>query len=413
MSYQPAHAGRHARRASGSPWRRVRSAVVAVISAAAFACLGVGVAGAASASVTTTYADTGFVVISLDNTCPSAMPIALAQAASASGTITTTAPTGTDSLDYNSAASTVPGVSAVRNTSGSLTFSGTTGDNTPAGGGVIVVDETYGSGCSVADTFKPVTETNGSLAATAAVVAKDTVNSSTFSYVVGGVQFSDSSNPVISPPTTGSFTFATPTGVVTSNGELVLSGSTAHPGLYTSQGATYTDLLGASETSSFGLTVKAIATKTVTPVITNFGDEVNGFGNGFDAYQQHQYPGAIVAGWTATQADPATRFVRNAGTVSGAYQFEYAPRGAASGLCVSDPGGGWSSDPLRDGLILAACNNGPFQQFVPQPGDTLKNVATGLVVSPDGPGAQLRGTTAPVGWGGSLYGWEDYGQLPV
>ena len=122
----------------------------------------------------------------------------------------------------------------------------------------------------------------------------------------------------------------------------------------------------------------------------NYGNEVNPFGNGFDVYRQHQYAGAIIAGWTATQADRATHFIRLPGTVPGAYKFEYAPNGVASGLCVSDPGGGWASDPLRDGLILAVSNNGPWQQFIPQPNGTLKNVATGLIVSPHGAGAAAR-----------------------
>jgi hypothetical protein len=98
--------------------------------------------------------------------------------------------------------------------------------------------------------------------------------------------------------------------------------------------------------------------------------------------------------------------------VPGAYKFEYAPNGVASGLCVSDPGGGWATDPPPDGLILAVCNNGPWQQFIPQANGTLKNVATGLVVSPNGTGAQLRGTAAATPWGGSRYTWTDYAHLP-
>ena len=85
----------------------------------------------------------------------------------------------------------------------------------------------------------------------------------------------------------------------------------------------------------------------------NYGNEVNQFGNGFDVYQQRQYPGAIIAGWTATKADPATHFLRLHWQGPGVRsQFEYAPHGAGTGLCVSDPGGGWASDPLPDGLIL-------------------------------------------------------------
>src|SRR6266568_375288 len=141
-------------------------------------------------------------------------------------------------------------------------------------------------------------------------------------------------------------------------------------------------------------------------------DEVNPFGNGFDVYRQHQHAGAIIVGWTATKADPATHFLRLSGTHPGAVKFEYAPNGVASGLCVSDPGGGWATDPLPDGLILPACTNGPWQQFIPQSNGTLKNLATGLVVNPNGTGVQLRGSTAPTPWGGSVYTWTDQAHLP-
>jgi len=163
-----------------------------------------------------------------------------------------------------------------------------------------------------------------------------------------------------------------------------------------SHGYTFVDLLG----------------RTAARTPGTLGDEVNPFGNGFNVYQQHQYAGAIIAGWTAAKADPATHFIRLNGSHAGAYKFEYAPYGAATGLCVSDPGGGWASDPLPDGLILTSCNTGPWQQFIPQPNGTLKNLATGLYVSPNGTGAQLRGTSAPTSWGGSVYHWTDYAHLP-
>jgi hypothetical protein len=145
----------------------------------------------------------------------------------------------------------------------------------------------------------------------------------------------------------------------------------------------------------------------------NFGDEVNVFGNGFDVFRQHQAVNAIIAGWTATQADPATHFIRHAGTVSGAFMFEYAPHGSGTGLCVSDPGFDAAGTGLKDGLVLRGCNTGPWQQFVPQSNGTLKNVATGLFVNPNGTGAQLRGGTAPVSWGGSVYTWTDFAHLPA
>jgi hypothetical protein len=197
-------------------------------------------------------------------------------------------------------------------------------------------------------------------------------------------------------------------GLTSGDPVLTFVGGTAAPGTYGGVKVAATDTDGAVLNGVFTLVVHA---NPVT-VPGNFGDEVNPFGNGFDVFQQHQFAGAIIAGWTATQADPATHFIRLNGTHSGANQLEYAPTGAATGLCVSDPGGGWASDPLPDGLILTPCNTGPWQQFVPQSNGTLKNVATGLVVNPNGTGAQLRGGTAPTTWGGSVYTWTDIAHLP-
>jgi hypothetical protein len=196
-----------------------------------------------------------------------------------------------------------------------------------------------------------------------------------------------------------------PTGLVSGNPTLTYVGGTAAPGTYSAVAVSVTDTAGAALKGTFTLTVDA-------NTVGSYGDEVNPFGNGFDAYQQHQYSGAIVAGWTATQTDPATNFILNAGTHPGAYQFEYAPRDTASGLCVSDPGGGWASDPLRDGLLLTTCNTGPWQQFIPQSNGTLKNLDTGLYVNPDGKGAQLRGGVTATTWGGSVYNWTANSSLP-
>jgi hypothetical protein len=198
-----------------------------------------------------------------------------------------------------------------------------------------------------------------------------------------------------------------PTGLSSAN-PLTYSGGTAVPGTYTSVKAMATDSDGAALNGTFTLTVDGNVA-----VVSTYGNYVNKFGNGFDVYQQHDYAGAIIAGWTATQADPATHFLLNTGTHSGAIQLEYAPNGSGSGLCVSDPGGGWSSDPLPDGLILANCNTGPWQQFIPQSDDTLKNVATGLYVNPDGTGAQMRGESSTVSWGGAVYNWTAESSLPT
>jgi hypothetical protein len=222
----------------------------------------------------------------------------------------------------------------------------------------------------------------------------------------GNVKFS-----AVSTESGNSISFAEsglPAGLVSGDPVLTYVGGTAAPGTYGGVKVTATDVDGAVLHGVFSLVVHAHAVYTPG----NYGDEVNPFGNGFDVFRQHQYPGAIIAGWTATQADPATHFLRLAGTHSGAVKFEYAPHGSGTGLCVSDPGGGWASDPLPDGLILTVCNNGPWQQFVPQSNGTLKDLATGLVVNPNGTGAQLRGGTAPTPWGGSVYTWTDYAHLP-
>ncbi len=236
-------------------------------------------------------------------------------------------------------------------------------------------------------------------------VIGDTLSALARTNIAGTVKFSATSSAG------NSISFAQsnlPAGLTSGNPTLTYVGGTAAPGTYGGVEVTATDTDGAVLHGVFSLVVSANAVYTPGP----YGDEVNPFGNGFDVYQQHQYAGAIIAGWTATKADPATHFLRLAGTTSGAYKYEYAPTGAGTGLCVSDPGGGWASDPLPNGLILTGCNNGPWQQFVPQSNGTLKNLATGLFVNPDGTGAQLRGSTAATSWGGSAYTWTDYAHLP-
>jgi hypothetical protein len=199
-----------------------------------------------------------------------------------------------------------------------------------------------------------------------------------------------------------------PTGLTSGNPTLTFSGGTAAPGTYPGVKFSGTDTDGAVQNGTFTLTVTANAVVT-----SNYGDYVNKFGNGFDAFRQHAFAGAIVAGWPATQHDPATHFIQVAGSHTGAIQLEYAPNGTAIGLCVSDPGGGWASDPLPDGLILTGCNSGPWQQFVPQSDGTLRNLATGLIVDPNGKGGQLRGGSAPVSWGGSSYTFTAFSSLPA
>jgi hypothetical protein len=268
---------------------------------------------------------------------------------------------------------------------------------------------TPGVTCTAAETVN-VTETSGVLAESAptSTPSETPVTVSVFNNnTTGAVQFSGT----VTPAGACTLTFSQsnlPTGLV--SGNPLVPGS-AYPRTYTGVVYTATDPLGSTFSGTFSLHVFGHVV-VPPPAPGNYGDEVNPFGNGFDVYQQHQAVNAIIAGWTATQADPATHFIRLPGTVPGAYTFEYAPNGVATGLSVSDPGYDAAGTGLTNGLVLRGSNNGPWQQFIPQPNGTLMNVATGLIVSPNGTGAQLRGTTAPTSWGGSVYTWTDYAHLP-
>jgi hypothetical protein len=288
---------------------------------------------------------------------------------------------------------TVP--SGVSLSGATISNTGTTSSTTS-----IVADATDGTGNAEALVI-PVALSSGSIQLGNGTVRTVSVSALADSNVSGTVKFSATSSA-----TPVNFAESNlPSGLSSGNPVLTYVGGTAAPGTYSGVVVTATDADGAVLHGTFTLTVDANS-------VSNYGDEVNRFGNGFDSYQQHQYAGAIIAGWTATQSDPATHFILNNGTHQGAFQFEYAPKGSGSGLCVSDPGGGWSSDPLRDGLILTSCNTGPWQQFIPQSNGTLKNVATGLYVNPNGTGAQLRGGASPTTWGGSSYTWKNYSSLP-
>jgi len=286
-----------------------------------------------------------------------------------------------------------------------VTLTGTTISYTGAavtGAPNIVVDAKDSVG-NVEALVIPITLTAGSIA-TNGTVTTVALSSLAATNTAGTVKFS-----AVSSAASDTVNFAEsnlPAGLTSGNPVLTFVGGTAAPGTYAGVVVTATEADGATLSGTFSLTVDANA-------VSQFGDEVNKFGNGFDAFEQHQFPGAIIAGWTATQNDPATHFILNNGTHQGAFQFEYAPKGSGSGLCVSDPGGGWSSDPLRDGLILTSCNTGPWQQFIPQSNGTLQNVATGLFINPNGTGSQLRGGTTATPWGGSFYTWTDNSSLPA
>ena len=280
--------------------------------------------------------------------------------------------------------------------SGTISYSGPAASPT-----TVVADATDGVGNAEA---LVISVTLGSNSIQETKVVPVSVSALAASNVSGTVKFSATSSI-----STNAINFAEtnlPTGLSSGNPTLTYVGGTAAPGTYTGVVVTATDADGAALHGTFTLTVTANS-------VTSYGDYVNRFGNGFDAFRQHQYPGAIIAGWTATQGDPATHFLLTNGTHQGAVRLEYAPNGTGTGLCVSDPGGGWSSDPLRDGLILTSCNTGPWQQFIPQSNGSLKNVATGLYVNPNGTGAQLRGGASPTTWGGSFYRFINFSSLPA
>jgi hypothetical protein len=372
----------------------------------------IGVAATALPASAATWRDTAIQASDVTTT-PTATGAVVTGTASGSGsgsTLSFTAPTGevfasptftqgsTDAnLTTNTAQSLVLTSTATASGSGTLTF-------------------TIGSAnsavtCTATETVA-VSESGGTMGESAPTsVPGEKVTVSAVNDSAGGVEFTGALTGQSCPLTISESNL--PPGLVP--GDPLLPGSaipTTNGNYYDGVVYTITDPLGSTFTGTFDLSVSGYLVGAPPPVAGNYGNEVNPFGNGFDAYQQHQYPGAIIAGWTATQADPATHFIRNAGTYPGAYQFQYAPWGSGVGLCVSDPGGGWASDPLPDGLILARCNTGPWQQFVPQPNGTLRNVATGLYINPDGTGAQLRGGSSPTPWGGSFYTWQGLAQLP-
>jgi len=334
--------------------------------------------------------------------------------------ITVTPDPSGGTLAVNSSASQLPSSVKATVTSGVVTLTGSKVTPVPptAITGTLVVDDTSASGAVLAEIvrFGEIPTTGG---LTLGSYYADAPNAITRSYPVGGVQFSEvptvtassATAPALAPAPAYSFAYSgLPSGIVSNSaGLFTIAGSTAAPGTYGSVGVKATDQYGASTQSVFQLVVHA----QPVPVPGNYGDMVNPFGNGFDVYQQHQAVNAIIAGWTATKADPATHFIRLPGTIPGAYTFEYAPHGVATGLSVSDPGYDAAGTGLANGLVLRGSNTGPWQQFIPQPNGTLRNVATGLIVSPNGTGAQLRGTTAPTSWGGSVYTWTDFAHLPA
>jgi hypothetical protein len=370
-------------------------------------------AGAASAA---TWQDTSIQVNRLHATATN--PAAPAVAATSQGKITVTPAAATDTLTLNNHASGLPrGVTATVS-NGVVTLGGTIGLPPAARPvpGFAVVNDASPSGAVLADIIRfSVDPVTGKLALGSVYV--DTPGAITRSYQPGGVQFAEPyvvTKPAAAPPLVPvpAYHFGypgLPEGIVHSPaGTLTVAGSTAAPGMYSPLGVVAIDQYGARTASVYQLVVHA------HPVYVpgNYGNEVNPFGNGFDVFRQRQAVNTMIVGWTATKADPATHFIREPGTLRGAVRFEYAPNGVGTGLYVSDPGYDAAGTGLKDGLVLRGGNNGAWQQWYQQSSGILRNAATGLIVSPNGTGAQLRGTVSPSPWGGSAYTWTDYAHLP-
>jgi len=187
----------------------------------------------------------------------------------------------------------------------------------------------------------------------------------------------------------------------------VLPPGNAQPGTYDHVYMHVSDAAGA--VSNGGFVLKVIGHQVTPP--GNYGDYVNPFGNGFDVYRQNYRAGAVIVGWTATRADPATHFIRVA--EGGNWRLEAtSDSGTATGLCAANPMGGWPDPAGPTGIILTPCNNGIFQQFY-ESGGYLFSAVNHQYVNPHGTGAQLATGPSPVPWGGSKYTWADYAHLPA
>lgn len=231
--------------------------------------------------------------------------------------------------------------------------------------------------------------------------------------LAGGIQFTAGDLSFPAQTITGWTAAGLPAGLAIDGNGLVALG-TAAPGTYSGVEVIAADgnVLDRPSAATITFTLKVSAQPVFAP--GNSGDEVNAFGNGFDVFRQHYAVNAVIAGWTATRSDPATNFIRISHG-GGVWQFEaLRSSGIASGLCVSDPGFDAAGTGLQDGLVLRFCNSGPWQQFrvlTAEPSQ-LQDMATGLVVWPDGTGAQLRGSATPIAGVSNLYTWTDNAHLP-
>ena len=361
--------------------------------------------GAAFAASSATYVDTslqaqGFTGASEATTCSA--PVAATVAA------------GTKSLTFTAASGdTISSVTFADGTGGTAT------ESVNAAGTAITVTGTSGT-TTAADTLKfKISNVGGCVSVETAAISEkagalsqthslDTVALATVFATddssTGGIAFHASGTSAI----TAFAVTLLPTGLNGNVGLNELVPGTATPGVYKGVHVAVSDSAGAVANGTITLEVNGHSSD-----VGQAGDEVNPFGNGFDVYQQRAALNTKIAGWTATKDDPATHFLLEAGTASGTYRFEYAPNGAGTGLCVSNPAGGYPGDPGgATGLVLRGCNTGAFQQFTPGPNNTLISKVNGQVVNPHGTGGQLTTGSSRVSWGGSAWTWVDYSNLP-
>lgn len=384
--------------------RRMARLTVASALAAGVAAVPVSAAFAATSYSDTSLQAEGFTGAAQSATCSA--PAAAAVAGTGTASLTFTAASGdtfTGVTFANGAGGTA--TESVNTTATVITVKGASGTTTSAD--TLKFRITNAGGCFSAETAS-VTEARGTLTQTHSLdtVAFSSVQFATDDSSTGGIAFNASGSSALSAFTVSGL----PTGLNGSIGLGELAPGTAVPGTYNDVHVSVTDAGGAVAVGEFNLLVNGQQVSSTGSA----GDVVNPFGNGFDVYQQRADVNTIIAGWKATQADPATHFLLEAGTASGTYRYEYAPNGNGTGLCVSNPDGGYSGDPGGPtGLVLRGCNTGVYQEFTPGSNHTLISKVNGQIVNPHGTGAQLSTGSSGVSWGGSSWTWTDYGSLPA
>lgn len=387
-------------------FRRIARLAAAAALTAGVAAVPAGAAFAAPSYVDTSLQADGFSGVLQQTTCSAPAAATVAGSGTQSLTFTATGGSGTFSAVTFTHGTGGTATESVNTAGTVITIKGLSGTTTSPD--TLKFKITNSGGCASAETAS-VTEKTGALTETHSL---DTVALTgplslfaTDDNTTGGVVFHAAGSSALAAFTVSNL----PAGLNGSIGLGELLPGTAVPGQYNAVRVSVADTAGAVANGVFNLKVNGHVASTPGP----YGNNVNPFGNGFDVYQQHAAINTVIVGWAATQADRATHFLREAGTVSGAYRYEYAPAGAGTGLCVSNPDGGYPGDPAGPtGLVLRGCNLSVFQQFTPGPGNELISKANGQIVNPHGTGAQLNTGTSHVSWGGSAWTWKDYASLP-